>query len=83
MQKAKVYNIADSNIANLGTELEKKVKLAAAQTEEAWKNAGKTPGLEIWRINQFKVTSVPKNAYGTVALLFFPHSFMGSDVFSL
>nr|AAD24195.1 fragmin A [Physarum polycephalum] len=64
MQKAKVYNIADSNIANLGTELEKKVKLAAAETEQAWKGVGKQVGLDIWRINQFKVTQVPKNAYG-------------------
>ena len=31
MQKAKQYNIADSNIANLGSDLEKKVKLEAAQ----------------------------------------------------
>jgi len=65
MQKAKQYNIADSNIANLGSELEKKVKLEAAQHEEAWKNAGKQEGLEIWRVEQFKIVAVPKNQYGT------------------
>jgi len=65
MQKAKQYNIADSNIANLGSELEKKVKLEAAQHEEAWKAAGKHEGLEIWRVEQFKIVAIPKNQYGT------------------
>lgn len=64
MQKAKVYNIADSNIANLGSDLEKKVKLNAAQHEEAWKNAGKAPGLDIWRVEQFKIHAVPKETHG-------------------
>lgn len=64
MQKAKVYNIADSNIANLGSDLEKKVKLEASQHEDAWKGAGKAPGIEAWRIQQFKVVPVPKNAVG-------------------
>jgi len=64
MIKAKKYDIADSNIANLGTELEKKVKLAAAQTEDAWKNIGKQVGLEIWRIEKFQVVPLPKNTYG-------------------
>jgi len=65
MQKQKEYNIADSNIANLGTELEKKVKLEASKHEDAWKDAGKQVGIQIWRIQQFRVTAVPKNQYGT------------------
>lgn len=64
MQKAKQYNVADSNIANLGSDLEKKVKLEAAKTEQAWKSVGTQVGLEIWRIQQFKVTPVPKPSYG-------------------
>jgi gelsolin len=65
MQKAKLYNVADSNIANLGSDLEKKVKLEASQHEDAWKGAGQSIGLQIWRIQQFKVIAVPKNAYGS------------------
>jgi len=65
MQKQKEYNIADSNIANLGSDLEKKVKLEASQHEEAWKGAGVAPGLQIWRIEQFKIKAWPKNSYGS------------------
>jgi len=64
MRKQVQYNIADSNIANLGTDLEKKVKAEASQHEEAWKGIGQHPGLEIWRIQQFKVIAVPKQTYG-------------------
>jgi gelsolin len=65
MQKQKQYNIADSNIANLGSDLEKKVREAAAQKEPAWSNAGKSVGLQIWRIEKFQVKSWPKDQYGT------------------
>jgi gelsolin len=65
MQKQKQYNIADSNIANLGSDLEKKVREAAAATEEAWNNAGKKVGLQIWRIEKFKVKAWPVEQYGS------------------
>lgn len=65
MLKQKEYNLADSNIANLGSDLDKKVRVAAAQTEKAWTDAGKTVGLQIWRIEKFNVKSVPKDTYGT------------------
>jgi len=64
LTKPKQYNIADSNIANLGSDLEKKVKAEASQHEEAWKGIGKHVGLEAWRIEQFKVVAVPKNSVG-------------------
>jgi len=65
MLKPATYNIADSNIAMLGSDLEKKVKAAAAEKEPAWENAGKAMGLQIWRIEKFKVKAWPKEDYGT------------------
>lgn len=65
MLKPKEYNVADSNIANLGSDLDKKVRVAAAQTEKAWTDAGKAIGLQIWRIEKFNVKSVPRETYGT------------------
>lgn len=64
MLKAKEYKIEDSNIAMLGSDLEKSVKRAAANTEPAWDNAGKELGIQIWRIEKFHVKSWPKNQYG-------------------
>jgi len=63
--KPKQYKVEDSNIANLGSELEKNVKKAAAETEQAWKGAGKQVGLLIWRIEKFKVVAWPKESYGS------------------
>jgi len=65
MLKQKEYNISDSNIAMLGSDLEKKVKLAASQKEPAWDNAGKAVGLLIWRIEKFHVIAWPKDQYGS------------------
>jgi len=45
--------------------LDKKVRVAAAETEAAWKEAGKKVSLQIWRIEKFKVVSVAKETYGT------------------
>jgi gelsolin len=65
MQKAKTFNIENSNIALIGSDLDHQARLKAAQTEEAWKGAGKENGIQIWRIEQFKVVHWPKNKYGT------------------
>jgi gelsolin len=65
MQKPKQYNIEDSNIANIGSDMDKKIRQAAAQTEPAWANAGRAPGLQIWRIEKFQVKSIAKEDYGT------------------
>jgi gelsolin len=64
MIKPKKFNLEETNIALLGSDLEKKVKLAAAKTEQSWKNAGNKVGIEIWRIEQFQVKSWPKDQYG-------------------
>ena len=55
MQKAKEYDVATSNLANFGTEVEAKVKAASAAGEDQWKGAGKVVGLKIWRMENFKV----------------------------
>jgi len=65
MLKQKEYKLEDSNIANIGSDLDKKIRQAAAQTEPAWLNAGKEIGLQIWRIEKFTVQHVPKDTYGT------------------
>ena len=51
-------------MANFGTEIEKKVKQAAADGEPQWNDAGLKVGLQIWRIEQFKVKDWPKSKYG-------------------
>jgi len=65
MLKQKEYKIEDSNIANIGSDLDKKVRVAAAQTELAWTNAGKAVGLQVWRIEKFNVKSWAKDQYGS------------------
>jgi len=57
--------IEDSNIALLGSELHKKVRLAAAESAEEWKGCGQKEGIENWRIENFKVARWPKDQYGS------------------
>jgi len=56
--------LEESNIAALGSKDHKDAKLAAAKTEAAWEGAGKAVGLQIWRIEKFKVVHWPKEQYG-------------------
>jgi len=63
--KQKEYKIEDSNIASLGSDLNHKVRQAAAATETAWAGAGKQVGLWVWRIEKFQVHAWPKNQYGS------------------
>jgi len=65
MIKQKVYDIAGSNIENLGSDLEWKIKQASAQTEQAWHGVGNREGLRIWRIEKFHVVPWPEEKYGT------------------
>jgi gelsolin len=62
--KPKQYDWADSNLALFGSDLERDVKKASAETEQAWAGAGQKEGKQIWRINAFKVESWPKQDYG-------------------
>lgn len=65
MRKQKEYKVEDSNVALIGSDLDKKVRQAAAGTEDAWKGCGQKLGLEIWRIEKFKVVHWPKDQYGS------------------
>jgi len=62
--KDKKINIADTNMALFGTPLEKEIKKHAAEGEPAWKLAGKEPGVQVWRVEEFKIVAWPKNQYG-------------------
>ncbi|CDO77148.1 hypothetical protein BN946_scf184657.g23 [Trametes cinnabarina] len=58
------YNIEDSNIALLGSDLEKQVRQHAGEKEKAWDSAGREPGVQIWRIERFTVKEWPQSHYG-------------------
>jgi len=55
MLKKETFNLEDSNVAGLGSDLDKKCRVDAAATEKAWAKAGKKPGMQIWRIEKFRV----------------------------
>ncbi|KAG2010004.1 fragmin60 [Coprinopsis cinerea AmutBmut pab1-1] len=65
LTKPTVYNIEDSNIALLGSDLEKKVRENAGGQESAWESAGAEAGLKIWRVEQFQIVDWPQDRYGT------------------
>lgn len=54
----------DTNLALIGTELDHKIKEAAAQGEEAWDGIGKEAGLFVWRVENFTIQPWPKEQYG-------------------
>jgi len=64
MQKPKAYDWKDSNMALFGSDVEKNIKKASAETEEAWNGCGQEVGIQIWRINNFKVEHWRKEDYG-------------------
>ncbi|TPX41109.1 hypothetical protein SeMB42_g05724 [Synchytrium endobioticum] len=64
LTKPKQFDITDTNIAGIGTDLEKNVRLGATQTEEAWHGVGQKPETKVWRVEQFKVAPWPEQEYG-------------------
>lgn len=67
MQKAKKIDIADTNLANFGTQLEKDVKLNAALSDPEWKAMhDRTPkvGFDVWRVEKFAVKKWAKERFG-------------------
>lgn len=64
MNKDRKVDWQDTNMALFGSDIEKKCKAAAADGEPQWVGAGVKVGIQIWRIEQFKVRPWPKNKYG-------------------
>ncbi|KAL2859851.1 gelsolin family protein [Aspergillus lucknowensis] len=60
------YDIKDSNVELINSDLDHRVKHASASTEPAWNNGviGIEPGLFIWRIENFLVVPWPKERTG-------------------
>mmetsp|Transcript_17319 Transcript_17319/g.26474 ORF Transcript_17319/g.26474 Transcript_17319/m.26474 type:complete len:377 (+) Transcript_17319:50-1180(+) len=54
----------DSNLALIGSELDHKIKEAAAEGEEQWQGLGEGEGTFVWRIESFRVVPWPKHKYG-------------------
>jgi len=54
----------ESNLAMIGSDLDKKIKAAAAEGEEAWKVIGEAPGVKMWRVEKFKLVAWPESDYG-------------------
>ncbi|KAL1745792.1 fragmin60 [Schizophyllum fasciatum] len=65
LTKPQTYNIEDTNIALLGSDLEKRVREHAGDAEPAWATADLDQlGTRIWRIEQFQVVEWPQDRYG-------------------
>ncbi|KAJ5731104.1 uncharacterized protein N7483_005612 [Penicillium malachiteum] len=62
----KEYDIKDSNIELIGSDLDHRVKYNSAASEPAWNNGkvGQEAGLFIWRIENFQVVPWPKEKNG-------------------
>jgi gelsolin len=56
--------LRSSNSLSVGSDIDHKVKAAAAQGEEAWEGMGEQPEVRIWRIEKFRVKPWPKEQYG-------------------
>lgn len=65
MLKPKEYKLDETNAAKLGSDEDRATKKNSAQKEPAWKGAGQKVGIEIWRIEKFKVVPWAKEQYGS------------------
>jgi gelsolin len=62
----KEYDIKDSNVELIGTDIDHNVKYASASTEPAWNNSivGHKADLYVWRIEDFEVIPWPQDRVG-------------------
>jgi gelsolin len=64
MLKEEKIDIAQTNMALFGSDVEKEIKKHAANGEPAWKAISKAPGIQVWRVEKFQIKEWPKNQYG-------------------
>jgi gelsolin len=62
----KEYDIKDSNVELIGSDIDHRVKYNSAATEPAWNDGkvGRVVGLFVWRIEDFEVVVWPKDKTG-------------------
>ena len=59
-------SLVDTNLEFFGTDLERKIKEASANTEPAWHAVDLSKcGLTIWRVEQFRLVPVAEKTYGS------------------
>lgn len=54
----------DTNIALIGSDLDKELRKKKANAEPEWQKIPKEPCLLVWRIEKFEIKPWPKNQYG-------------------
>jgi gelsolin len=64
MLKDTKIKIEDTNMALFGSPIEKEIKKNAANGEPAWKTISKECGVNVWRVEKFKIVAWPKERYG-------------------
>jgi len=65
MQKAQKFDLASSNVAGLGSKANHELKHEASLKEGAWKGCGQKEGIEIWRVEKFKIVPWNTKYYGS------------------
>ncbi|KFH45728.1 Severin-like protein [Hapsidospora chrysogenum ATCC 11550] len=62
----KEYDIKDSNVELIGSDIDHRVKYTSASAEPAWNDGrvGREAGLRVWRIEQFQVVAWPAERHG-------------------
>ena len=64
MQKPEKIDWKDTNVAGVGSDLDHKIKKAAAEGEPQWTGIGEKAETRVWRIEQFRVVAWPKSKHG-------------------
>jgi len=65
VSEAKQAKLEDSNMANYGSKEHRELRHNAAKKEPAWTSMDTGVGIQVWRIEKFKVKVWPKKQYGS------------------